>query len=74
MKESIRYLILIFILLLLILAIGTVGDYIIEEGWSLGEAFYMTVITITTVGFSEIHELSPQGRYFTIIQIFIGFF
>lgn len=73
MKESFKYVLLILFLLLSILAIGTGGYYLIEDGWSLGDAFYMTVITITTVGFSEIHELSPQGRFFTVAIIFVGF-
>lgn len=47
--------------------IGTVGFFFIEEGWTVLDAFYMTVITITTVGFSEIHPLSSTGRIFVMV-------
>ncbi len=54
------------------LAIGTVGYTLIEE-FTLLDAFYMTVITISTVGFGEIHTLSESGRIFTIFLIIFGF-
>ena len=38
------------------------------------DSFYMTVITISTVGFTEVRELSDQGRLFTIVLIFSGIF
>jgi voltage-gated potassium channel len=43
------------------------------EGWSFLDALYMTVITTTTVGFSEIHSLSDNGRIFTMFLIFLSF-
>ena len=57
--------------ILVILIIGTLG-YRIIESWSFLDSFYMTVITISTVGFSEIHPLSPTGRIFSIFLIFSG--
>jgi voltage-gated potassium channel len=42
------------------------------EGWSLLESLYMTIITLTTVGYGEIHPLSPLGQIFTICLIFLG--
>jgi voltage-gated potassium channel len=62
----------ILIAVILILIIGTTGYYLIEDDWSLFDSFYMTVITITTVGFGETKELSLYGRIFTVIIIFIG--
>ena len=62
----------IFIAVLLILSLGTFGYYFIEDGWSLFESFYMTVITITTVGYGETRELSLYGRLFTVVIIFMG--
>lgn len=42
------------------------------EEWSLFDALYMTVITITTVGFEEVHRLDPAGRLVAILLIFLG--
>lgn len=42
------------------------------DDYSVIEAFYMTVITISTVGFSEIRQLSDGGRIFTIFLILSG--
>ena len=44
----------------------------IIEGYTFLEAFYMTVITVGTVGFLEVHPLSEAGRIFTIIIILIN--
>ncbi|MCB0558234.1 MAG: potassium channel protein [Lewinellaceae bacterium] len=46
-----------------------VGGYMAIEGYGLINALYMTVITISTVGFSEIQPLSPLGRIFTSVLI-----
>src|SRR5262245_38049203 len=44
------------------------------EGWPLFDALYMTVITLTTVGFLEVRELSPAGRAFTMFLCLGGIF
>ncbi len=54
-----------------IFGIGISGYMLIEQ-WSFLDAAYMTAITLSTVGFLEIHEPSSGGRIFTIILIFIG--
>lgn len=55
------------------LVIGTFGYHIIE-GWTFIDSFYMTVITITTVGFREVGgDLSTTGKLFTTVLIFSGF-
>ncbi len=59
------------VLLLAIIAIGVAG-YRLIEGWPLLDSLYMTVITITTVGFTEVHPLSTAGRVFTIFLIIGG--
>jgi len=55
-----------------IISTGTAG-YMLLEDYSLLSAFYMTIITVTTVGFGEIHPLSDQGRIFTTFLIMTGF-
>ena len=53
------------------LAYGTVG-YLLIERWSLLDSFYMTITTISTVGFSEVHPLDTAGRLFTSTLIIGG--
>ena len=59
------------VLLSLVLLLGTAG-YMVIEGWPLLESFYMTVITITTVGYGEVGTVSEPGRVFTVFLIFAG--
>jgi len=42
-------------------------------GFTFTEAFFMTIITIATVGFKEVHELDEQGMWFTAILIIFSF-
>jgi voltage-gated potassium channel len=58
-------------LLLVIIAGGTVG-YVAIEGWGAWDAFYMTIITVTTVGYREVHTLSRPGQAFTVVLLFSG--
>ncbi len=62
-----------FSLLSLIILIGggTFGYATIED-WGLFESLYMTIITLTTVGYNEVHNLSHQGQIFTIFLIIFG--
>lgn len=69
--ERLNNLYIAVILLILILIIGT-GGYIYYEQWTILEAFYMTVVTISTVGFGEVHPLSETGRLFTSFLIVSG--
>jgi voltage-gated potassium channel len=64
-------LILAFFSFLVLIVVGTLG-YQWLEGMSLINSFYMTVITISTVGFGEVRELSLIGRMFTIGLILGG--
>jgi voltage-gated potassium channel len=50
---------------------STAGYMLIEE-WSFLDALYMTVTTLTTVGFNEVHKLSRPGQIYTIFIIFLG--
>lgn len=56
----------------LIICSGTIG-YRIIEGWTWLESFYMTMITVTTVGFMEVQPLSDAGRIFTAVLIVTSF-
>ena len=57
--------------IVVVLCIGTVGFTLIE-GWPPFDAFYMTLTTITTVGYAEIHPLDQSGRIFNAFLIFFG--
>ncbi len=57
--------------LVIIIAAGVIGYVIIEE-WSFVDALYMTIITITTVGYAEVHPLTTSGRIFSIFLIVGG--
>lgn len=60
-----------FIFLGLLLATGTTG-YSLLEGWPWVDGFYMTFITLTTIGFNEVAPLSVAGRFFTIFIALTG--
>jgi voltage-gated potassium channel len=61
-----------FVLITTIVIIGVLG-FISIEGYNFLDAFYMTVITIATVGFQEVHPLTEQGRLFTSFLIITSF-
>lgn len=64
-------LILPIAMLVLTILFGTAG-YMAIESFSFLEALYMTVITISTVGFTEVRPLSESGRIFTIFLILVN--
>jgi voltage-gated potassium channel len=66
-----RHLILSLSILILITVAGTIG-YMTIEGWQFVDALYMTVITISTVGFKEVNQVGAAGRIFTIFLVFTG--
>ena len=66
-----RHLIVSIILSLSILIVGTAG-YMLIEDWRFLDALYMTVITISTVGFREINQVGDAGRVFTILLVAVG--
>lgn len=71
MKGRLRNLITAIVLLQFSLLIGVLG-FMKVEGYDLMNAFYMAVITISTVGFTEVQELSPNGRLFTSAYILVN--
>lgn len=58
--------------LILIIITGTSG-FMIIEGWNVADALYMTIITITTTGFEEVHQLSTEGEIFTLVLLLFSF-
>ncbi len=60
-----------FTLLALALVVGVLG-YRLIEGWSWLDAVWMVVITFTSIGYGEVHPLSPAGRVFTLALIIGG--
>jgi len=71
MEELRKRLVLSAALIALIVSFGTIGYMFIEE-WDFIDSLYMTIITLTTVGFKEVHELSLSGRIFTIVLLIGG--
>ena len=51
--------------------VGTVG-YTLIEGWSPWDAFYMTIISVTTVGYREVHPMSRAGQAWTMLVLVAG--
>lgn len=66
--KSFERLYLAFIAFLAVILLGSLG-FVFIEGYSWIEAFYMTVITVSTVGFREVKELSSEGMIFTSFLI-----
>jgi voltage-gated potassium channel len=69
--NPLRRLIMPIALLLVVIITGVVG-YCQIEGWELIDSLYMVIITLSTVGFREVHDLSQAGRLLTIGIIIVG--
>lgn len=69
--NSTKHLTFGILLVIFIISLGVAG-YMMIEGWSLLDALYMTVTTLTTVGYDEVHEMTKMGQVFTILLIVIG--
>src|SRR3954452_18417083 len=55
-----------------LVVVGTLGYWLLEEEYTLFDALYMTVITLTTVGYGETHKLHRPGQVFTILLLLGG--
>jgi voltage-gated potassium channel len=69
--DPVRHLKVSIIVLALLVTLGCLG-YMGIEGWGFLDALYMTVITLATIGFQEVHPLSQTGKIFTMVLIVFG--
>jgi voltage-gated potassium channel len=60
-----------FLALGVITVVGVLG-YMVFEGWSFADALYMTVITLTTVGYKEVRDLDATGQLWTMLLLITG--
>jgi len=67
-KEGI---LIVFAVLALVLGVGTVFFHLVE-GWSWLDAYFFTVITVSTVGYGSLVPVTALGKFGTTILIFIG--
>ena len=71
MQPFLKRLFFIAALLAAALLLGTLG-FVFVEGWSAFDSFYMALITLTTVGYGEVHPLSFHGRLFASFLMLVG--
>jgi len=69
--DPVRHLKISMLVLFVLLSCGTVG-YMSIEHWNLLDSLFMSVITLGTVGFQEVHDLSDAGKLFTMSLIIVG--
>src|SRR5918999_4703093 len=70
-SPQIRRIVWIGVAFAAVVVYGTVGYMALEE-WSFLDALYMTITTMTTVGFREVNELDTGGRLFTLTVVVLG--
>ncbi|UCG64198.1 MAG: potassium channel protein [Deltaproteobacteria bacterium] len=68
-----RKLLFSILMFLVVVLLGIFG-YTWIEGWDLLDSLYMTIITLSTVGYGEVREIGPGGRVFTVLLIVFGLF
>jgi voltage-gated potassium channel len=69
--ETTRHFLISVLTAIILILLGTFG-YMAIEGWSMLDALYMTVITLATVGYGEVHKVSDMGHIYTIALIIVG--
>jgi len=65
------HLFIVVLLAIFLVGLGTAG-YVIIEDWNILDSVYMTVITLSTIGYGEVNPVSHGGRIFTLILIVMG--
>src|SRR5438270_2143418 len=71
LEHPLRRVRLAAILLAIVITVGVTG-YMVIDGWPLLDSFYMVIITISTVGYTEVHAQGAPGRLFTSGLIVVG--
>lgn len=69
--DKTKHFVITVLLSILLMAVGTAG-YMLIEGWNVLDALFMTITTLATVGYGEVHPLSSFGRIYSIILIVLG--
>jgi voltage-gated potassium channel len=73
-QPLLRRLLILVLIPTLLVGVGTAGYVLIEPDYTVFDALYMTIITLSTIGYGEVHPLSPAGRTFTMLLILGGVF
>jgi len=60
------------VILGIIFVVAVIGYWMLGEDWTLLESIYMVVITLSTVGYKEVHDLTPELQAFTILVVVFG--
>ncbi len=69
--KAVRNLKFVSLALLAMFFVGTLGFHLIER-WTWFDSFYMVLITVTTIGYTEVHPLTETGRIFNVFVIVAG--
>ncbi len=69
--ENTKHFVLSLLLSVLLMIVGTAG-YMVIEGWDPLDSLYMTITTLATVGYGEVHPLTTMGRIYSIVLIILG--
>ena len=65
------HLVIVILLAMFLVGLGTAG-YMVIEDWNFLDSLYMTVITLSTIGYGEVNPISQTGRIFTLVLIVMG--
>ena len=65
------HLVIVILLAMFLVGLGTAG-YMVIEDWNVLDSLYMTVITLSTIGYGEVNPISQTGRIFTLVLIVMG--
>jgi voltage-gated potassium channel len=70
-RVTVRHVQILLVAVVVAVVVGTAG-FVVLEGWSVEDALYQTVTTLTTVGFREVHELDQAGRVWAMAVAIAG--